>query len=92
MSECENVENGFPVCPLVTELQAENAQLERDKAAYRLFNDSRLTDIEALQAENANLLDILKRLMSEFDEPDEYMTVFQEAQVALEGNNNENKT
>jgi hypothetical protein len=64
MNECENVENGFSVCPLVTELQAENA----------------------------NLLDILKRLMSEFDEPDEYMTVFQEAQVALEGKNNENKT
>jgi hypothetical protein len=43
-----------------------------------------LKAVEALQAENANLLDILKRLMSEFDEPDEYMTVFQEAQVALE--------
>jgi dihydrodipicolinate synthase/N-acetylneuraminate lyase len=44
MSDCENVENGFPVCLLVTELEAENQRLEAiadplTKALYREMSE-----------------------------------------------------
>lgn len=52
------------------------------EAEQKLIN--RRSRITGLESENKRLRDLLHRLMGEFDEPDEYMTVFQEAKAALE--------